>query len=175
MRPRCEDTNLRSARPISGKTVELCFRHSISKSCNNSSMSNPFHTVWRMPEGRKGQQTSMSRFSSILTARPNVKIHCARFANSHVLRMRSRRVGSLGLSTASISSRPRFLDETILGSCVATGVRSVATKMLMPEKMCSRGPRVQVSLEHVMMRSKGGRRMLFDVVNTQLQKSTKSR
>lgn len=36
MRPLCEETNLRSARPISGRIVEFGLRHSISRSCNNS-------------------------------------------------------------------------------------------------------------------------------------------
>jgi hypothetical protein len=54
------------------------------------------------------KSTSMSRFSSILTALPKMKIHCAKFANSHILRRRSSRLGSLGPSGSSKACLPRF-------------------------------------------------------------------
>jgi hypothetical protein len=112
VRPLCEDTNLSRARPISARTVEWVFRHSISRSYKIILVScDPARGV--DVDSRGEILTSISKFSSILTALPKMKIHCARFANSHILRMRSRRPRSLGGSTASISCRPRFLDDTI--------------------------------------------------------------
>lgn len=61
--------------------------------------------------------TSMPMFSSILKTRPNRKMNCARFANSHILRRESRMVGSSCVTevgadvTSSISTRPLFREE----------------------------------------------------------------
>lgn len=38
VRPLCDETNLSSARPISGRTVECDFKNSISKSYSNMSV-----------------------------------------------------------------------------------------------------------------------------------------
>lgn len=52
----------------------------------------------------------MSSSLSILTASPNKKMYCARFANCHMFRILCSMLGSGAGSSASISSLARFLD-----------------------------------------------------------------
>lgn len=112
VKPRCDETSLRSARAMSARMVEFGFRHSVSISCRKKAGKHAPRVkelIWN--------STSMSRDSEILAALPKIYIHWHRFANCHMLRIRCSNEGSVSASSPSMARSERLRDGMAVMCC----------------------------------------------------------